>query len=155
MNQSLNVYLPGSDETSGAQEAIGSALGDAPAPTHDDNVLAYLRGDDSDVHVALARLRMDLERQLRRVLERQLADDALEARNRGFSAAYLFRRLVGAIPKYGPMKKSFDYVINACNAAIHGRHVPENVAYETIDMGLRLLRELENEPVAGQRDRRD
>ena len=31
------------------------------------------------------------------------------------------------------MKRSYDYVINACNAATHGRYVPSNVASETVD----------------------
>ena len=98
------------------------------------------------MHYALARLRMDLERELRRVLGRRLAiDDPSRMRGRFLSARSLFGQLAAVVPRYGHMRESFDYLLQVCNAAIHGQRIPEDVAHEAIDMGLRMLRELENQ----------
>ena len=140
VNQNLNIYLPPPDDTRDAKQGVA----DLPTPsleTGQDEVLAYVGAGDSDPQYALARMRIDLERELRRVLQtHESADPRFDPA--AHSASSLFRRLAGTRPRYRRMQPSFDYIINACNAAIHGRHVPDNVAYETIDMGLRLLREL-------------
>ena len=143
VNQSLNIYLPPPDETRDAKQGVA----DLPTQSLEigqDEVLDYVGTGDSDPQYALARMRIDLERELRRVLDTgESADSRFGAT--AHSASSLFRRLASTRPRFQQMKPSFDYIINACNAAIHGRHVPDNVAYETIDMGLRLLRELRSE----------
>ena len=143
VNQSLNLYLPPPDDTRDAKQGVA----DLPTPSLEagqDQVLDYVGAGDSDPQYALARMRIDLERALRRVLETHEPADSRFA-PAAHSASSLFLRLADTRPRYRRMKPSFEYVINACNAAIHGRHVPDNVAYETIDMGLRLLRDLEGE----------
>ena len=109
-------------------------------------MLEYMGAGDSDVHYALARLRMDLERELRRVLGKRLeSNDPTRMRGRFLSARSLFRLLASANQRYGQMQGSFNYLLEVCNAAIHGQQLPQEVIYEAMDMGLRLLRELENE----------
>ena len=147
MNQSVVVTLPRMDEVLAAREELSSVLRYPQEPTKQGrDILEYLGADESDVHYVLARLRMNLERELRRILGKRLeSDDPSKMRGEFLSARSLFRRLVSTIPRYKDMRNSFDYTLQVCNAAVHGQRIPENIAREAIDMGLRMLRELEKE----------
>ena len=147
MNQSVVVNLPKPEEVQAAREKLSEALTKPPEPTtQKEKVLDYIDAGGPDVHYALARLRMDLEKELQRVLDNHPKSDC-PSRMRGkiLSARSLFRRLVSVFPRYENMQDSFDYILKVCNAAIHGRQIPEKIAHEAIDMGLRILRELESE----------
>ena len=147
MSQNVVVNIPNMGEAQEAREELSEAIEDDPDPsTHERNVQDYLEAGEADIHYALARLRMDLERELRRVLrERVKTDVPLSMQGRHLAARPLFRRLVSAVPRYKNMQSSFDYVLKVCNAAIHGQKISEGIALEAVDMGLRLLRELEKE----------
>ena len=114
------------------------------------HIQEYLEADDSNLMYALGRLRMDLERELRRILGEPAvaADDPLKRRGRAaiLTARILFRQLGSRNSRYINMRNLFDYVIENCNGAVHARHIPEHVAHEVIDMGLRILGELKDEP---------
>ena len=146
MNQSVVVNLPGGEEARVAREELSEAITHHPEPTRQEkDILEYLDAGDSDQHYALARLRMDLERELRRVLGKRLElDDPSKMQGKFVTARPLFRRLVSAVPQYQHMQSSFDYVLRVCNAAVHGQRIPESIAREAVDMGLRMLRELEH-----------
>ena len=148
MNQSVVVNIPRLEDLRAESEQLSTALAQSPEPTKDEkDILEYLSAGEPDKHYALARLRMDLERELRRILGKRLAsDDPSRMRGKFLSARSLFQRLVPAIPRYKYMQGSFDYLLQVCNAAIHGQRIPENIADEAIDMGFRILRELEREP---------
>ena len=147
MSQSVVVNVPSLEDARAARDELLPALTHFPEPTRQEkNILEYLGAGDSDVHYALVRLRMDLERELRRVLGKRLeSDDPAKMRGKFLSAHTLFRQLVSAIPRYRHMQGSFNYLLEVCNAAIHGQRIPENIAHEAMDMGFRVLRELESE----------
>ena len=147
MNQSVTVNIPGMEEAERARAELSEAATQRPEPAaQEDDISEYLSAGDSDIRYALARLRMDLERELRRVLAAHLAtDDPPRIRRRFLPARRMFQRLGDVVPRYRHMQSSFDYMIEVCNAAVHGHPVPEGSAYEAIDMGLRILRELEHE----------
>lgn len=147
INQNVVVNLPGKEEEQAARDELLAALTQSNESTRKQREFQeYWDAVDSDVNYALARLRMDLEREIRRILGKNLETGNLQKSQRKFlSARSLFLRLVSTIPRYKPMQSSFDYILHICNAAIHGRQIPENVGRETLDMGLRLLQELENE----------
>ena len=139
--------LPKSEEARVAREKLSEVLTQEPEPTiQEKEILDYMDPGDSDMHYVLARLRMDLERELRRVLGEHLESDySSKMQGKFLSVRSLFRRLVSAFPRYENMQSSFDYILQVCNAAIHGQRIPNNVAHEAIDMGLRILRELEGD----------
>ena len=147
MNQSVVVNIPGPEEAMRAREELSGAPIQHPEPDRQErDILEYLEAGDSDMHYVLARLRMDLERELRRILGKHLeVDGPSKMRSKFLSARPMFRRLVSAIPRYKHMQRSFDYTLQVCNAAIHGQRVPENIAREAIDMGLRILQALKDE----------
>lgn len=143
----INNNVPSIEEAQAARQDLSEVL---PHPTEqtgqEEDFHEVSSAEDSDVHYALARLRMDLERELRRILGKRLStDDPAKMQGRFLSARSLFRRLVSNVERYKHMQSSYDYVLEVCNAAIHGQRIPENVANEAIDMGLRILRELNKE----------
>lgn len=150
VNQSVVLNFPSSEWAQAAREEMSTAFGDTPEPERQENdIREYLDLSASDLNVALARLRMDIEGELRRILgKRQSTEDPSRMRGKFLSARSLFRTLVSREPKYQQMRSSFDYVLEVCNAAIHGQRIAEGVASEAIGMGLQILRELKHEEEA-------
>ena len=148
MNQKVVVNVPNLGEARAARAEMSVALPQSAEQTEPDwDISEFSGASDSDLHYVLARLRMDLERELRRILgKRRSVDEPGRMRGKFLSARSLFRQLGTAIDKYRHMQSSFDYILEVCNAAIHGQRVPEGVAYEAIDMGTRILGELKKEP---------
>ena len=137
-----------------AKKDLSESLADTNSPEsseqeRDINVIEYIEAGGSDVNYALAHLRMDLEGELRRILgEPSVAsDDPFRRRGRAtfLTARLLFRKLGLNKSRYTNMQRSFDYIMKACNEAIHGQQIPEPIAHQVIDMGLRILRELKDE----------
>ena len=147
VNQSVVLNFPSPEWAQAAREEMSTAFGDMPEPERqEDDIREYLDLSASDLNVALARLRMDIEGELRRILgKRQSTEDPSRMRDKFLSARSLFRTLVSREPKYQQMRSSFDYVLEVCNAAIHGQRIGEGVANEAIGMGLQILRELKRE----------
>ena len=147
VKQSVVVNFPSPEWAQAAREEMSTAFGDAPEPAEqDDDSREYMDLTVSDPNFALARLRMDIEGELRRILGERLSTDVpSKIRGRFLSARSLFRILASADPKYQQIRSSFDYVLEACNAAIHGQRISDGVANEAVGMGLRILRELKRE----------
>ena len=93
------------------------------------NLQEYLEASDSSVTHALGRLRMDLERELRRILGAPavVADSPSNKRGRAaiLTAQLLFRRLGFKNSRYRNLQNVFDYVWENCNGAINTQHIPE------------------------------
>ena len=142
ISPSLRRHLTTTEEVSGDF---------TPSQSTDQNqkIREYLEADHSNVIYALGRLRMDLERELRRILGEPavVIDAPLRKRGRAavLTARLLFRQLESRNARYGGMQRSFDYVIEHCNGAVHGQQITEDIAHEVIDMGLRILEELKKE----------
>ena len=147
IDSSVVVNIPGQEEAEAAQSELTKALQHPLEQSEQKrNVQEFIDAEESDVHYALARLRIDSERQLRRILGKRLESSyPIHMRGKFITARSLFRQLVSAVPRYESMQMSFEYMLKVCNAAVHGQRVPTEIAYEAIDMGLRILRELENE----------
>ena len=147
VNQNVVLNFPSAEWAQAAREEMSKAFGGAPElARQEDDFREYMDLSELDLNYALARLRMDIERELRRILgKRQSTDDPSKMRGKFLTARSLFRALVSVKPKYQQMQSSFDYVLEVCNAAIHGQRISEGVANEAIGMGLQILRELKRE----------
>ena len=116
VNQNIVQIFPSSEWAQAARQEMSEALGDASeGAKQQDDVREYMNLSASEPNYALARLRMDIERELRRILDRPVSTES-----RSLTARSLFRTLVSEEPKYQQMRSSFDYVLEVCNAAIHG-----------------------------------
>ena len=147
VNQSVILNFPSSEWAQAAREEMSTAFGDTPEPPgHEDDTREYMDLTASDPNFALARLRMDIERELRRILGKRVSTEVPSRMGGRFlSARSLFRTLASQNPKYQQMRSSFDYVLEACNAAIHGQRIADGVADEAVGIGLKILRELKSE----------
>ena len=141
--------LPDQEEKQIAREDLSITLPPDSDPSgHYSDISEYVGTSEPDLHYALARLRIDLERELRRILgigKRQIPDLSSKLKIRFISTRLMFRRLASSKPRYKNIQSSIDYLLQICNAAIHGQRVPEDSAHEALDMGIRILRELEKE----------
>lgn len=143
VNQTVNVHLPGQVEAQEAKDDLQSTLGEEPLNTLN-QADEYLSSSGNDINFALARLRMDLERRLREILGRRITTSApQDMKGQFLSARNLFKQLTKENPKYQGMQTSFDYVLKVCNAAIHGQNIFDGHGLEAINIGLRILNELE------------
>ena len=147
VNQNVIMNFPSSEWAQAAREEMSSAFADTPEPPgHEHDTREYMTLAESDPNFALARLRMDIEGELRRILGKRVSTaDPSRMLGKLLSARSLFRTLASRNAKYQQMRSSFDYVLEVCNAAIHGQRIADSVADEAMGIGLQILREFKRE----------
>ena len=147
VNHTVNVNLPGQEAASRAKQDLDQVLTTKTSPvTLEDRVSELVRSAGGDYHYALAKLRMQLERELRRILEkRPVPVDPSSDRDspKFLSTRTLFAQFADAYPTYERIHSSYDFVLRICNAAIHGQVVPEDRAEQALFLGARMLIALE------------
>ncbi|WNF47267.1 hypothetical protein RHP75_02180 [Pseudomonas sp. SG20056] len=147
VQQTVNVHYPNPEEARQAKEDLEAAIEtpDEPGAIEDD-VSAFIAQAGGDYNFALAKLRMELEQNLRNILgKRTITPDPTKMVEKFLSARQLFRELTISHQKYMHMRSSFDYILKICNAAIHGQQVSEPHAHEAIYMGLQIIDELKKD----------
>lgn len=143
LSQNINITIPGPREAKEAKEELNQTIEQPEEPSAiEAEIEAFLAAEGSDLNFALAKLRMEIERELRRILGEGTEIDPLRMRGKFLTAGALFRRFIAKHPRYEGMGGSFDYVLKVCNAAIHGQRISEGQAHEALYMGLRMLDEL-------------
>jgi flagellar basal body-associated protein FliL len=144
ISQSINITLPGQGEIQEAREDLDDTIKDPiPQDKLEDEIDDFLALEGSDINFALAKLRIDIEKELRRILIKRLdTDDPTKMTGRFLSARSLFREFIKLFPKYSGMHGSFDYILKICNAAIHGQNISSSHAQEALQMGFKMLDEL-------------
>jgi hypothetical protein len=144
MSQTINVHLPSQAAVDQAKQELKEVL-KTPAEDSgiDSKVEVFVASAGGDINYALAKLRMQLERELRRILGKRMVSGNPDVGNTKFlSARSLFNQFSDAYPEYERIQRSFDYVLKVCNAGIHGQSVPEGHAQEALHMGIQMLEEL-------------
>jgi hypothetical protein len=145
MSQTINVNLPGREAASEARAELETALTKRTSDSNlQDQVESFVADAGGDWNYALAKLRMLLERELRRIVagRPEPVSAISDTSTRFLSTRSLFNHFVRVMPGYERIAKSFDYVLRVCNAAIHGQIVSEGQAKEALWMGLEMLTEL-------------
>jgi hypothetical protein len=144
LSQNINISIPSLKEAREAKEELNETISEPPEPTTiEKEIEDFLATEGSDLNFALAKLRIELERELRRILGMRVeTPDPLRMKGGFLTAGPLFRKFVARFPKYEGMGSSFDYVLKVCNAAVHGQRISEGHAHEALYMGLRMLDEL-------------
>ena len=135
---SLNT-LPNPQDVKDAKKALNAALGEETRQSQlTAEIDLFLTEEDSDFESALWDLRHVMEKELRRILRQELAANS-DGSSRFLSPSTLFDEFVKKHPNYGAMYSAFHYVLRICDAALHGREVPENLVQEAFQMGFRIL----------------
>ena len=144
VSQNITVNLPNRAEAYEAQRDLAAVLKTPSLKSEIENrVEQFLAAESNDLNLALAKLRMELERELRRILGKRI--DLVPGETdepRFLSARSLFAQFVRAHAEYEAMSTSFDYVLRICNAAVHGQLVPAGSAHEALSLGFQMLAEL-------------
>lgn len=146
VNQTINVNLPGKAEAAEARAALKTTLKtEAEEHNVEAQVQRFIEAQDDDLNYALAKLRMELEKELRRILSKRTETTSpIEEGTKFLSTRSLFSEFIRKYPDYQGIRGSFDYVLKVCNAAIHGQIVPTGYMHEALDMGFRMLAELKS-----------
>ena len=144
LSQNINISVPGLREAQEAKEELDETIPESLEPeTIEKRIEAYIAAEGLDLTFALAKLRIDIEKELRRILGMRIeTQDPLKMKRGFLSAGPLFRKFIAKYPKYEGMGSSFDYILKICNAAVHGQIISEGHSHEALHMGFRMLNEL-------------
>ena len=104
-----------------------------------DDAVGYFIESGGDNAYALMRLRAELERELRRILRKEVSFEIKGKSRKYFSLMSLWNLFIGQSDDRQNLEPAFRYIIDICNAAVHGQVVPPGHAEEAISMGLRVL----------------
>ncbi len=140
LNQNININLPGKEELDEAEQELEEAIGTPSDQDLDKRIETFLLEQNLDRNFALAKLRMELEKELRRILHKRIdTEDPSQMKGRFLSARSLFNEFSQVLPQYSGMRSSFNYILQVCNAAIHGQRISDNHADEALHMGFKML----------------
>jgi hypothetical protein len=124
--------------------------GQAVSPSPWDLSAGQLIGTDNAL--ALARLRMDVERELRRIAYEAQIDLSI----RPVGVTGLTRELVNREILPGTFLEALQEIVKVCNRGIHGEEVPGDIAAAVVRVGGQLLERLRLLPRhSKQRQQRD
>lgn len=138
VGQNVTVNIPGAVEAAKAEKELEETLKDKSSPEVQQDIVAqFLQEEENDLNLALAKLRMQLERELRRIQNKRT--DIISPQRKFLSLRSLFKEFVQDHEDYAGLGKSLDYVISVCNAAIHGQMIPADSGHEALSLGLRML----------------
>ncbi len=144
INQNINISLPGQREIKEANEELNSAIKE-PTPENqlETEIDDFLASEGPDINIALVKLRIGIEKELRRILIRRVkTDDPTQMKGQYKSIRSLFRELTKIYPEYQAMYSSFNYILKICNAAVHGQTISQDYSNEALQMGFKILDEL-------------
>jgi hypothetical protein len=107
-----------------------------------------------DPALALAWTRIEIERNLRGVLGRDLISwQSLSVGSIRFATLpQLFEAFTKRYPEYQYLKDAFRYVTQVCNAAIHAQFVSEDQAREALGLGGQVIKILKHLTKQGELD---
>jgi hypothetical protein len=146
MSNHVTVNIPGLQELREARETVES---NAPQSTDEARqVEKKLMMQSEDTTLALARTRIEIERYLRKILGKRVAITSNLQRAKLMGARQLFGEFLREYPDLSYLKRSFEYVTQICNAAIHAQHVPDEKAQEALALGAQIIAVLND--ISGQ-----
>jgi hypothetical protein len=141
MTNQVTVNLPSLSELQRARQQVAATF----SPEAEDEVRRVeddiMRQSEQDRTMALARTRIDIERALRELLDKDMSpspDGGLrDVKYAGVNQ--LFEVLLKRNPELKSLRRSFRYVTQICNAAIHAQAVSEGQAKEALALGAEIL----------------
>ena len=136
--------VPSQVERIDAEESLDEAAKEKGGPNFqkmvNNRLKDYVYIDQADPTLALAKLRIDIEKQLRVMLKkRSITHDPANRDIKYLSAGRLFRYLTEKDPTFLQVRGPFEYVMKVCNAAMHGQLVDQHSSYEALQMGVEIL----------------
>jgi hypothetical protein len=136
----ITVYVPGYDGAKAdLKEQIPETVEKEAEEIKDELII-----ENQDNIMALVKLRIQLEYLLRKLLEKRLNVTDASKEIKYMSLMKLTREFLHLYPDFLYLTRSFDYVRDVGNAAVHGQQVPDFQARETFEIGGTLIATLKN-----------
>ena len=144
--QNTTVNLPPLTDAYSAEKLLSEHSTNEEGQKEDADAFGeYLASIDGDPNLALAKLRMELEIEFRRILgKRSTTGD--RSRVRFMSLRQLWTEFIDTDVEKRYLIDGLQFVNNICNAAIHGQRIPIDHSREALSIGLRILGDLKNIP---------
>jgi hypothetical protein len=139
MNNQVTVNLPGLAELREARKSVDAM---SPESTHAaaGRVEERLALQSEDTTMALAKTRIEIERLLRMILDKQLSlSSDTDIPTKFASAPQLFQTFIRQNDHYAYLAKPFKYVTQVCSAAIHAQRVSDEQAQEALALGAQII----------------
>lgn len=145
VSQHTIVNLPPLSEARQAEQALDEHSGNGMNRLEINNEIQefIVQGRD-DPNLALAKLRMELEIQLRRILGKTL--ESSKKPIKFMSTRSLWTEYIKMDPSKAYLVDGFNFVNGVANAAIHGQRISKPHAEEAFTVGVRILDDLQNVP---------
>jgi hypothetical protein len=150
MSTQLNIYgTPDVAKLREAQKNVAAKFDSTDRSMVEKYETVTRAQQDGDIPLMLAKVRIDIERLLRKIVGARLsvsspASDPIKLA----STRQLFQRLVSENASYAYLRQPFEYVIRVCNAAIHAQDVSEEQADEALRLGAQIIEILSKDPDA-------
>ena len=140
LSNTTNVNFGFLDQLTTAKEQLNQPDAFQPDPVEIQEVKDEMYLENEDSIMALCKIRIRLENLLRNILGKGIQTSKKPSDDVKFlSAGRLYRMFLRDYADYKYLEASFEYVLNICNAAIHGQQIPPGQAQEAIDLGVRLI----------------
>ncbi len=123
-------------ELSSAENAVGT---NNQVRNVNENIAQFIEGCGGDQDLALMKLRREFEKELRRILDKEISFSENRTSRQYLGLLSLWRRFLVVYPDRADMEGAFRYFVDVGNAATHGQVVPTANAEEAISIGLRVL----------------
>lgn len=151
MSTQLNFYgTANPDKLRESQEKIAAKLDEkdrSMIESYERTVRVSLEGD---IPLMLAKVRIDIERLLRKIVGARLMSVHVSSKDpvKFATLRQLFLRLVESDDSYTYLEEPFKYVNEICNAAMHAQPVPLQQANDALRMGAEIIEVLNKHPDA-------
>jgi hypothetical protein len=139
VSHSVNVTIPSLTAAREAEQKLESVAPPKAMLESDAELSSYIDDAGGDYHLALMRLRRDLEMELRRILGKETSFALRKSNRKLFGLTSLWNMFKVGHPEQDRLEPALFYVADVCNASAHGQDVPEPNAHEALSMGLRIL----------------
>jgi hypothetical protein len=103
---------------------------------------------EPDVNVALAMVRIDIERLLRGILGATLKIPNVSRQTKYLTVPKMLDQLIEHDQSYAYLAEAMRLVLTVCNAAIHAQYVTEEQADEALLLGSKVIAALKQHPSA-------
>lgn len=110
-----------------------------------DEIINELILQDEDELISLAKVRIQMEYLLRKILNKSLNLKKSNKDIKFLTLTQLIREFISFYPQYEFLEPSFIFVRRMSNAAIHAQKLSENQIKESLKLGYKILSILKNE----------
>ncbi len=143
MHNQVTVQIPGIETLKKANRFVEEKGQFKDNISFDDIREELSISEDEDTIMSLAKTRIKIESLLREILNKRTSFPDKSNNMKFLSLNDLYRQFTKEYPTQRYLTHSFTYVQQICNAAIHGMNISFGQAEEALELGARIIKELE------------